>query len=202
MFPAIRVYTGGGIVIASGLYLLWQEHRGSLPVAAEAAARTTQPQAVHEVPELTSDMEQYLHENIPLSRLMGVQVKVARTEQVLLWAPLGPNINHHQTVFGGSGAVLATLAAWTLLHIRLKQARTVAQLVIQRSSMEYDRPIPGDFEAACRFADETAWGRFASTLERRGRARITLNAYLLHSALEMGSFVGDFVALTQSGRKP
>jgi thioesterase domain-containing protein len=145
-------------------------------------------------------MQKYLHENIPLSQVMGVQVKVAVPDQVLLWAPLEPNINHHQTVFGGSGAVLATLSAWTLLHLRLKHEQLDAQLVIQRSCMEYDRPIPGDFEAVCRFADETAWSRFRSMLERRGRARITLNAYLLHSALEMGSFVGDFVAVIPQGR--
>src|ERR1700761_3699561 len=124
---------------------------------------------------LTTEMEAYLYSNIPLSAAMGVRVKVATPERVLLWAPLGPNINHHQTVFGGSGVVLATLASWTLLHLRLKHARFDAQLVIQRSSMKYERPIPGDFQAVCRFADETAWRRFGTTLERRGRARITLN---------------------------
>jgi thioesterase domain-containing protein len=143
-------------------------------------------------------MERYLHENIPLSSAMGIRVKAATPEHLLLAAPLAPNINHHQTVFGGSGAVLATLAAWTLLHLRLQHERLDAQLVIQRSSIEYDRPIPGDFEAVCRFADETAWARFRSTLQRRGRARITLNTYLLYTGLEMGSFVGDFVALAQS----
>src|ERR1700748_1448519 len=108
----------------------------------------------------TTEVEAYLHSNIHLSAAMGVQVKVATPERVLLYAPLGPNINHHRTVFGGSGVVLATLSAWTLLHLRLQQARVVAQLVIQRSSMEYERPIPGDFEAVCGFADESAWQKF------------------------------------------
>jgi thioesterase domain-containing protein len=141
------------------------------------------------------DVEAYLHSNIPLSAAMGVQVKVATPERVLLFAPLGPNINHHRTVFGGSGVVLATLAAWTLLHLRLRQERLAAQLVIQRSSMKYERPIPGDFEAVCWFADDPAWQRFRLTLQRRGRARMTLNAHLLHASHEMGSFVGDFVAM-------
>jgi thioesterase domain-containing protein len=143
----------------------------------------------------TRRMERYLHSNIPLSAAMGVQVKVATPERVLLAAPLLPNINHHQTVFGGSGAVLATLSAWTLLYVRLELADIPAQLVIQRSSMEYEKPIPGDFEAVCQFSDGTAWQRFRATLERRGRARMTLHAKLIHSAHEMASFVGDFVAL-------
>jgi drug/metabolite transporter (DMT)-like permease len=44
VFPTSRVYIGGGIVIASGLYLIWREHVSSGPaIAAEAAAHTTQP---------------------------------------------------------------------------------------------------------------------------------------------------------------
>lgn len=44
VFPTNRVYIGGGIVIASGLYLIWREHRTrSAPIAAEAAAHTPQP---------------------------------------------------------------------------------------------------------------------------------------------------------------
>jgi thioesterase domain-containing protein len=149
-----------------------------------------------------TDLQTYLHANIPLSAAMGVQVKVATPVHVLLSAPLAPNINHHQTVFGGSGVVLATLAAWTLLHLRLEHEGLDAQLVIQRSSMQYDRPIAGDFDAESRFGDDTAWGRFVSTFERRGRARMTVSAHLLHAAHEMGSFVGDFVALAQPGRRP
>jgi len=44
VFPTMRLYIGGGIVIASGLYLLWREHAMSVaPLAAEAAVNATQP---------------------------------------------------------------------------------------------------------------------------------------------------------------
>jgi drug/metabolite transporter (DMT)-like permease len=44
VFPSGRVYIGGGIVIASGLYLIWREHLTSgPPIASETAAHTTQP---------------------------------------------------------------------------------------------------------------------------------------------------------------
>jgi drug/metabolite transporter (DMT)-like permease len=44
VFPTSRVYLGGGIVIASGLYLIWREHRSSSqPIAAETAVNTLQP---------------------------------------------------------------------------------------------------------------------------------------------------------------
>jgi len=44
VFPSTRVYIGGSIVIASGLYLIWRERGTSaVPVASETAARTTLP---------------------------------------------------------------------------------------------------------------------------------------------------------------
>ena len=140
-------------------------------------------------------LERYLHEQIPLSAAMGTRVRIATPERVQLSAPLGPNVNHNETVFGGSAAALATLSAWGLLHLRIAHAGLHARLVIRRSSMEYEQPIPGDFEAVCRFSDELAWERFRATLVRRGRARLALTAHLVYDAQPMATFEGDFVAL-------
>ncbi len=140
-------------------------------------------------------LERYLHQQIPLSAAMGVRVRMATLEWVQLSAPLGPNVNHNETIFGGSAAALATLSAWALLHLRIARAGLHARLVIQRSSMEYERPIPGDFDAVCRFCDEIAWERFRTTLVRRGRARLTLPAHLVYDAQRMATFEGDFVGL-------
>lgn len=140
-------------------------------------------------------LERYLHQQIPLSVAMGVRARMATPEHVQLAVPLAPNVNHNETAFGGSAAALATLSAWALLHLRLARAGLQARLVIQRSSMEYEQPIPGDFDAVCRFTDELAWERFRVTLVRRGRARLTLAAHLLYDSQRMAAFEGDFVGL-------
>jgi hypothetical protein len=89
-------------------------------------------------------------------------------EGTRLAAPLAPNINHRDTVFGGSAAALATLAAWTLLHARLTAAGLPSRLVIQRNTMDYDAPIPDDFTAEAALKVPAQWNRFATMLERRG----------------------------------
>jgi thioesterase domain-containing protein len=144
-------------------------------------------------PEL--EVEQYLHRLIPLSAAMGVRVKLATPGRVELAAPLAPNINHHSTVFGGSAAAVATLSAWTLIHVGLRHANVEATTVIQRNAMSYEEPIHGDFTAVCTLIDDSAWLRFIRTIERRGRGRITMNAHLLFEGREAASFEGDFVAL-------
>ena len=144
-------------------------------------------------PEL--EIEQYLHRHIPLTGAMGVRVKIATPGRVELTAPFAPNINQHETVFGGSASAVATLSAWTLVHIGLQHAGVDAATVIQRNAMSYEEPIHGDFSAVCTLIDDGAWQRFLKTLERRGRGRITMNAHLLFEGRQVASFEGDFVAL-------
>lgn len=140
-------------------------------------------------------LERYLHGHIPLSAAMQVRVVEATLARVVLAAPLAPNINHRETVFGGSAAALAMLSAWALLHLKLAAERVDARLVIQASELRYERPIPGDFTATCALADETHWQRFRAMLDRRGRARIPLAATLAHGAEPCAFFTGEFVAV-------
>ena len=141
------------------------------------------------------DVERYLHRHIPLSVAMGIRVRLATPGRVELAAPLAPNINHHETLFGGSGAAVATLSAWTLVHVGLLHANVQAATVIQRNAMTYDEPIRGDFVAVATRIDEPGWERFLRTLERRGRARVTMTAHLVFEERAVASFEGDFVAM-------
>jgi thioesterase domain-containing protein len=140
-------------------------------------------------------LERDLHRRIPLSAALGVRVAEASAECERLTAPLAANRNHTGTAFGGSAAAVATLAAWSLLHLRLAAVGLSARTVIQRSRMEYERPIPGDFAAECRLGDAAAWQRFTRVLARRGRARLRLDAELSCAGERVGRLEGEFVAL-------
>lgn len=146
-----------------------------------------------------AELERYLHEHIPLSAAMEAGVVELQPDAVVLRAPLKPNINHRETVFGGSASALAILAAWSLVHVRLRLAGVSARLVIQRNSVDYERALTGDFTARAALASPADWPRFLRTLSRRGRARIEVGAVLEQDGVPTGRFVGTFVAL---GAKP
>jgi thioesterase domain-containing protein len=141
-------------------------------------------------------LQSYLHEHIPLSLAMQVSVLEISPGHVVLQAPLAPNVNHRNTVFGGSVAAVAILAAWSLVHTRLAAQGVSARVVIQRNSMEYDRPIAGEFTARAVPPDATVWNAFVATLHRRGKARIAVSATLQTGLQPVGSLHGTFVALT------
>lgn len=142
------------------------------------------------------DLERYLHAHIPLSAAMQVSVIEASEGQVVLGAPLAPNVNHQHTVFGGSASAVAILAAWSALYLRLAASGMRARLVIQRSAMSYDLPIAGDFIAKASAASLDGWETFARTFRRKGRARIGMSSTLWVDGREAGRFNGEFVALS------
>lgn len=148
---------------------------------------------------LPAELEQYLHEHIPLSKAMAVSVVSIEEDAVTLQAPLGPNINHRETVFGGSASALAILAAWSLLLVRLRAAGIAGRLVIQRNTMEYEQPIAGTFTARSSLPQPGRWHQFTQMLARKGRARITVSAVLEHKGQVVGRLSGDFVAFGAGG---
>lgn len=146
----------------------------------------------------TRELRQYLHEHIPLSRAMEVEVLVANKERVKLVAPLAPNINHRDTVFGGSASALAILSAWSLLHVRLNEENLSSRIVIQKSMMNFERPIVAEFMAESAISEEATWLKFLNTLRRKGRARISIAAEIYCKGENAGAFEGVFVALCSS----
>jgi thioesterase domain-containing protein len=150
------------------------------------------------------ELEAYLHEHIPLSRAMQVAVDAAGPDAVVLRAPLAPNINHRDTVFGGSASAVAILAAWSLLHLRLRAQGLASRLVIQRNTMDYALPILGGFTARSALERPEAWPQFVRMLARKGRARMAVVAVLEADGQVVGRLAGEFVALalaTAGGRE-
>ncbi len=141
------------------------------------------------------ELEAYLHEHIPLSLAMQVCVVEASPERIVLGAPLAPNINHRETVFGGSAAALAILSAWALLHTKLAASGFKSTLVIQRNTMSYEKPITGSFTATASAPRTEEWQSFTRMLQRKGRGRITVSSVLKYEEHAAGHFAGEFVAL-------
>lgn len=144
---------------------------------------------------MTSELENYIHEQIPITAAMGVKVIEATVDRVALTAPLAPNINHRETVFGGSAAAIATLAAWTLILVRTRAEKLQGRLVIARNSMEYKKPITSDFSAIATAADLKDWTKFSAGVRRKGRGRLTATSHLELNGEQVAEFQGQFVLL-------
>ncbi len=143
-------------------------------------------------------MEAYLHEHIPISKGMGCRVVRASPDEVLLEAPLEPNLNHRATAFGGSISALAILTGWALVHYRLRLEGLDVRTVIQESGVRYDAPVRDVFQARCAAPPPPLWARFVKTIRRRGKGRVRVDIELMSGGQSVGSCSGTYVSLTES----
>lgn len=141
-------------------------------------------------------LEQVLHQDIPLTREMGIRVIDWQNHRLRLHLPLAPNINHKSTLFGGSLYCGAVLAGWGWLHLRLREAGIDdGHIVIQDGQISYPLPVREDAIAVCDAPDVAQWDRFITTYKRRGRARLELptRIHAQDSDESAVKFTGQFV---------
>jgi len=142
------------------------------------------------------ELEQVLHEDIPLTREMNLTVLSWQDRQLRLHLPLEPNINHKSTMFGGSLYCAAVLAGWGWLYLRQREAGIEGgHIVIQEGQISYPLPVTTDAIAICEALDEVIWEKFLRTYQRYGRARLTLPTRIVNQDSEeiAVSFSGQFV---------
>ena len=140
------------------------------------------------------EAEEYFHQQIPITRAMGVRVVAHDADQFVVEAPVALNSNHLRTAFGGSINAVATLAAYGLVWIELKDRG--AHVVVAESSIRFLRPVRETIRAICRKPNPDEWAAFESQLAGKRKARITLRVSVMDGSETAAEFEGIFVART------
>ncbi len=140
------------------------------------------------------EAEKFLHEQIPITRAMGLRVIGHDESGFTVEAPVALNSNHLRTAFGGSINAVATLAAYGFLWMELKDA--AVHVVVAESSIRFLRPVRETIRATCPRPDENVLSDFRSHFSERGKARITLRVQVTEAGETAAEFEGAFVART------
>jgi thioesterase domain-containing protein len=138
--------------------------------------------------------EKYFHEQIPITRAMGLRVVAHDENGFVLEAPVALNSNHLRTAFGGSINAVATLAAYGLLWLELGEQD--AHVVVAESSIRFLRPVLETIRAICLRPDPEEWAAFRATFGDKGKARIALRVQVVEEGKTAAEFDGVFVART------
>ena len=97
------------------------------------------------LPDITiqtgSELEQCMHQLIPLSVAMELSVSHYDGNKLQLSAPLGPNINHQMTAFGGSLLSGCALVGWGLLQLQLGHMGRTGNVVVGEATSTFYAPV-------------------------------------------------------------
>jgi thioesterase domain-containing protein len=140
--------------------------------------------------------ERFLHERIPLTRAMGLRVIASDEDGFAVEAPVALNSNHLNTAFGGSINAVATLAAYGLLWLELREEP--ADVVIRDSKIRFLRPIRETIAAYCARPERAELAQFLATLHTQGKARIGLRVEVREHDLVAAELQATFVAVRRT----
>jgi thioesterase domain-containing protein len=138
-------------------------------------------------------MEELFYAKIPITRSLRVRVEEYDGRRLVLTAPLGENVNHLGTAFGGSLNTLAVLSGYGLLWLELRD--TESHIIIRDSTIHYERPVRGHLRAVCARPDEKTMETFRRRFQQKGRARIVLSATIEDGDVTAARFRGTFAAM-------
>jgi thioesterase domain-containing protein len=147
------------------------------------------------LPPYLADITKLLHKELPLTGAMGVQLTAWDGGSVQLTAPLEPNVNHTATAFGGSIASLAILAGYTALFLLLRDRSIAAHLLIQKSAIDFLRPIDTSLTATATLPAASDLQTFLDTLQQKRRSRLTMESRILANQTLAATHTGLYVAI-------
>src|SRR3954470_7455686 len=128
---------------------------------------------------MLEEAEKFLHEQIPITRAMGLRVIAHDETGFTVEAPDALNSNHLRTAFGGSINAVATLAAYGFLWVELNEA--AAHVVVAESSIRFLRPVRETIRAICLRPDAEKLNRFRNDFAKKRKARITLRVNVIEA---------------------
>jgi len=138
------------------------------------------------------DAEKYLHQQIPITRAMGVRVVARDEHQFIVEAPVALNSNHLRTAFGGSINAVATLAGYGWLWLGLRDH--AVHVVVAESSIRFLRPVRETIRATCLRPNYDEWTAFQTRFVEKGKAHITVRVNVVEEGQTAAEFEGIFVA--------
>ncbi len=141
------------------------------------------------------EMNAYLRTELPLTTAMGIEVTAWDGQVVTLGAPLGPNLNHADTAFGGSIAALGILAGYTLLYLVLRERGVSNKLLIQRSEVDFVRPIITDLRATAHLPPAEELEAFVESVQRRRRGRVEVLSEVWSGGMVGARHRGLYIAI-------
>ena len=136
--------------------------------------------------------EKFLHEQIPITRAMGLRVIANDERGFTVEAPVALNSNHLRTAFGGSINAVATLAAYGLLWLEMNDP--AVHVVVAESSVRFLRPVREKIRAICLRPLANDLEVFRIRFVEKGKARIALRVNVMEAGQIAAEFEGMFVA--------
>ena len=143
---------------------------------------------------MLSELEKKLHTQIPMTKLMQLQLKSIDDKELITTIPLDVNINDKGTAFGGSSNALTIISGWSvciLLSQKLEFEDTMIAIIKNESS--FRAPITKDLVCHTYLPDEKEINRIKEKLILKGSTSIKIKSKVIQDEKVCLDFQGIYI---------
>ena len=94
---------------------------------------------------MIQQLQEKLHNEIPLTKLMDIKINAYYEKELLTSAPLAININDKGTAFGGSLSTITIISSWSMCWLISKELGYESKnIVVIKNNTSYLKPVTKD----------------------------------------------------------
>ena len=125
---------------------------------------------------LLEELQKKLHNEIPLTKLMNINIKEYNEKELITTAPLNININDKGTAFGGSLSTMTIISSWSLCWLISKELGFNSKnIVVIKNENSYKKPVTKDIVCYTQKPSQQEIATLKEKLQTKKSASIKIN---------------------------
>lgn len=139
-------------------------------------------------------LQKKLHSEIPLTKVMGIQIDDYNDKELITTAPLDININDKGTAFGGSLSTMTIISSWSMCWLISQELGYDSKnIVVIKNENSYRRPVTRNLICHTQKPTAEQIQKVKSKLEEKGSASIKITSSIIEGSEVCVEFVGTYV---------
>ena len=143
---------------------------------------------------LLEELQKKLHNEIPLTKLMNINIKEYNEKELITTAPLNININDKGTAFCGSLSTMTIISSWSLCWLISKELGFDSNnIVIIKNETSFKKPVTKDIVCHTKKPSFEEIKTLKQKLEIKKSASIKIESKIIENDEICVEFVGYYV---------
>ena len=143
---------------------------------------------------LINELQKKLHNEIPLTKIMNIQIQTYDEKELITTAPLDMNINDKGTAFGGSLSTMTIISSWSLCWLISKELGFDSKnIVVIKNENSYKKPVTKDIVCYTQKPSQQEIATLKEKLQTKKSASIKINSIIIENNETCVEFQGYYV---------
>ena len=139
-------------------------------------------------------LQKKLHNEIPLTKVMDIQIEDYNEKELVTTAPLDININDKGTAFGGSLSTMTIISSWSMCWLISQELGIDSKnIVVIKNENSYKKPVTKDIFCYTQKPTNEQIQKVKEKIEAKGSASIKITSSIIEDNETCVGFEGTYV---------